>query len=235
MKRMTFILGVIFMLVGIILASYYNVSENRVTSVPVNHVFDDWEVSGNLSENDKMLVEIRYSIEWLEDPMYEPSDFPGVGLFFHSVDIIDPLGNITRFIVTWSRREGEYVLKIWNITIADNGSNATLDTTILYRPESHAYDGIGGIIQMNGTYKVKVHSIWPSTTRGKYPPSYLGIRKGKLVTLKPYTFLLPIAVALAFLGIFLSIYSLKKKRQPTTKKSLKTVRKRGKGGAATKF
>ncbi|MEM2506835.1 MAG: hypothetical protein QXF61_07340 [Nitrososphaeria archaeon] len=195
------------------MVSYRNVSEQRITSVLVNNVFDEWEVSGNLSEGDKILVELRYAIEWLEDPMYEPSEFPGVGLFFHSVDVIDPLGNITRFIVTWSRRQGEYVLKIWNITIANNGNNATLDTTILYRPESHAYDGIGGIIQMNGTYKVKVHSIWPSTTRGKYPPSYLGIRKGTIITLYPYTFLLPVGMVFAFLGLLILIYGLTKKKR----------------------
>jgi hypothetical protein len=183
-----------------------------VASVPVNNVFHDWEVSGYLNKNDKMLVEIRYALEWLDDTIYEPSDVPDIGLFFHSVDIIDPLGNITRFIVTWSRKAGEYSLKIWNITIAENGNNATIDTTILYRPESHAYDGIGGIIKMNGTYKAKVHGIWPSTTRGKYPPSYLGIRKGEIVTIKPYTFLLPVGLVSAFSGAILSIHSLERRR-----------------------
>jgi hypothetical protein len=222
MKKSVFAIGIILILTGVVMASYSNKIEENIQPSIVAYELKNWSVSANLEKDDHILVEIRLPTTWYnETAMFEPTE-PGEGppsgmVLYSTVDIIDPRGNRTRFMITWTPVISEttqvpITLTYYNITVLEQDG---LDPTVLYRPESNAYDAVGGIIKESGRYNVTLGNIYPPRTD---PPSYLGISKATKTLERPYTSFLPVGVAVGAAGSGFSLFGLKSQKGISVKK-----------------
>jgi len=215
MRKQVVVVGIALILAGLIMVSYSDKSEKEVQPQAVNYTLNAWSVTANLEKDDKILVEIRLPYTWWanESLQWEPwhpneGGPPSGVVLFGTVDIFDPDSNLTRFMITWAlmvspTTELPYGLAYYNITVLQQDG---LDPTVLYRPASNAYDGIGGVAKKSGTYNVTLWAIIPPRPD---PPSYLGVFKGNIAIKYPYTALLPGGSVVGVAGATISVFGLK--------------------------
>jgi hypothetical protein len=219
MGKQVLAVGIILILAGLVMVSYSNKGEKDVQSKAVNYALNAWNVTADLEKDDKILVEIRTSTTWWADEnlQWEPwspteGGPPSGAVLYGTLDIFDPDGNLTRFIITWTpmisaTTQLPYGLAFFNITVLQQDG---LDPTILYRPADNAYDSIGGVVKKSGTYNVTLWGIFPSRTD---PPSYLGVFKGIATMKHPYVALLPGGSVVGVAGAAISIFGLRSEKR----------------------
>lgn len=219
MGRLFVVLGAIFMISGVLLASSYNASQNKRTPLEISKTKNEWSVSAYLEKDDKIAVELRYGSDW-PTGYFDPYD-SNIGLLYVYVDVQDPLGNATEFEVVFRPVSETLSLVFWSINVTrQNG----LDTTRLFNATTKTYAGIGGIVKNSGLYNVTVTEIFPPR---KDPPASLTILKETKVTEHPYTSFLPGGLVLGVSGAILSFIGLRNaKRKTSLKKRLARIHQR---------
>jgi len=216
MKKWLLALGANVLLIGLLVSSYSNVPEDRIEHVCINKVLNDWEVSGNFSENEKLLVFLapNMSWAWYAD---EPYDNFYTGFFTVKINVTDPLKRVTEFKVIFRATTGqiEPSLSIWAFELISNQGALVVEAN----PGETLHE-IGGSTKVNGTYIASV---------GKgafYPPRQLSLYKETLRKEYPRSFLLPIGIGIIVAGLSLSASSMIISKRRVKRK--KALRSRGK-------
>lgn len=215
-------LGVVLIIAGglLVYGSSPFKAQSRVTQVLVKDVTAQSSVSADLQKGDGIVVEVRYGTNWARPPYETDTWNPQLPILDAFLEIRDPTGNSTEFDITYTPSGS--TLSLWNLSVTRENLSG-LNTTVLYNQMLHTYDGIGGIVGYNGTYKVVLTDTWPTKTD---PPAYLGVYKGKIVTEYPYISLLPMGVATGALGAVTLFFGLRnpKPKPPLRKRSSRLSR-----------
>jgi len=208
---------VILIIAGFILASVRNEPQTKIKGDLVKKTLNQWSVSADLEQNDKMVVEIRYGADWPRGYFEPYEENPDIGLLFVLVNVEEPSGNTTQFDVVYAQ-SSDVTVALWNISVVKQGG---INTTALYDQYRNTYTAVGGIVPQNGTYTVEVdkEGMWPSRFD---PPAYLGIFKGVIEIEYPYAFLLPTGIVVGIVGTATSIYGWRSTRVHRPPKRKKT-------------
>jgi len=216
MRKGLVVLGVLLIISGAVLASIGNSSPTtrvvpeRVADVSSDAYTKNWNVSGFLKENDRMVVELRLGGDWAYGQFEPDPEGSGTALLAVYVDILDPpsYNSTTKFEVLYAARNPEYgsgpPLALWKVNVLEPSPG--LNTSSLLDVNSTTYAGIGGITQYTGMYTVNVRSLYPPREE---PPSYIGIYKGVRVTDEPNNLSLPAGATVAVIGAVTSIFGLR--------------------------
>jgi len=219
MKRWFFACGLIMIIAGLITAMYTCSPREESTSVSVNNASEEWSVNANLSKGDFIWVHTTQGLDWPVGYFEVDEDFPGFGVLYVGVNITDPRGNFTLFLIKYGKvagtsdQEAIHPLSILDINLTINGGG--LNATPLYRPSSNSYWYVGGIAQFSGIYTFTIVHVWPSR---EYAPSTIDIRKYIRVTEGPSYYLISVGITVTAAGAALTWFSLKKKPQPKFRK-----------------
>lgn len=210
MKKWFFAVGVIIIVVGVIVASAYSAPKEVKDYPSVNSVRQAWSVNANLIKGDTVWVEIRQGFDWPVGRFeLDEIEWPGFGILYVGVDIIEPRGNLTIFLIRFGRLATESSdvvrpLTVLDINLTINGGG--LDSTLFYN--NNKYSDVGGIAQFSGTYTFTVSRMMPSR---EDPPSVIDIRKRLVTIQQPYTYLLPVGITVTAAGSVLMGFSFKEK------------------------
>lgn len=217
MKKWSFAVGGVLIIIGLMLMTIaYNPSEAK-NYRKITEVRQQWIVSANLTKGQVIWVEIRQHINWsvglfdFDDEMY-----PGFAILYVGVDIIDPYGKSTEFLMVWGLvRENVYapeivkrMLTILDINVIKNEGGIDPTPFLVKQGKSSYYSDVGGIVQYNGTYTFTVGKILP---KREDPPSVIWIGERLTWIEYPYTYMLPLGLAISGGGTTLTWFSLKKR------------------------
>lgn len=209
-----FLIGVIIILSGVILVSYSNKSEETSTWSIVAYEDNKWNVSTVLQKSDLFRVNVLTPLEWAEG-QFEAGPLESTGILYSAVNISDPEGDATMFVVEWiiSSQAPTRQLTIWNISVASEGDGLNLvflaHGTQTENPESGIYL-LGGVTTKSGLYNATVYGIYPAREE---PPSRLEIAKNIKVTKYPYTSLFPLGTGIGAVGVITSFLGVRSGKQ----------------------
>jgi len=199
MRKTPLALGIIFLFIGIITFSISNTAieklpEHKRIERALNLPYGKWNISAQLNKSEKIFVLFsRPKLEVIPD-----------GLAIINVSIIDPKGGNTNFSVAFSQEGVEYINLTWN----DNG--LTVNDSV---------EGIGGTTLYTGNYTVQVYADEFFAKNYYYPPAGTlpALELYKVIEKKdyPYRILLPIAITLIFISIYLTVWSTKSSKHPS--------------------
>lgn len=212
--------GILFLWIGIIFVAYsYYPVENVKERPLISRAEKEWEVSGNLSKGEKIIVAVVPSADWsiwAQELFAEPIK---VNV---SIIIEDPLGVAAEFKIfyeppplTYKHEDPGKPFPIFlsnpPFKLVNNGS------LIVNEP----LDFVGGIVTQSGTYRVRVVPTW--WTEG--PPEYIEIYTEILEKTYPYKQFLPLGVGLCIFGVAMIILRTKrsKAKRLRTRLRVKTV------------
>lgn len=219
MRKALLVLGIIFLLVGVFLASYSRLPTEKIERPMVNRAEGSWEVSGNLSNGEKIIVGLVPSEGWSR---WAYELFPGHTYKVNvSVIIEDPLGEEAEFIISYEPPPPGYDPvpgKPLPIFLASPSPFKLVRKGSLIVDEP--LDCVGGLVTQNGTYNVRVVQTW--WTEG--PPERVEIHKEVFGKEYPYTKFLPIGVGLCICGVATLVLRAKFSK-PKTRAKLKKFRK----------
>jgi len=208
--------GLILITSGLILTGNYRYSSEAVTSISVANTSQTWGLTANLTKDDKIVVLIYQGGDWPVG-LFDPEEETQLPLLYVGINITDPRGNLTLFLIRYIKSYERFPLSIMDINITVNEGG--LDASSLYKPNTNSYWDVGGVVQFNGTYSFSVSHVYPHRDE---PPSKIDVRKGIVVTEYPFTNYLPIGVIVTTAGVTLSWFSLRDRTK------LKSRKKRGK-------
>ena len=230
MKKWFFAVGLILIFTGFIIALIAYAPSEAKDYKKVTEARQKWSVSANLTKGQVIWVEIRQHMNWsvglfdFDDELY-----PGFAILYVGVDIKDPYGKTTEFLMVWGiLRESVYApeiltraLTILDINVTRNEGGLDPTPFLIKSGNSSYYSDVGGIVQYNGTYTFTVGKIWP--TRND-PPSVIWIGERLTWIEYPFTFMLPVGLVIIGGGTILTWFSLKRKKLKR-KASVKLKRK----------
>ncbi len=197
MGKASLAFGIIILFVGVLICSASNSSKENPGEIPVG-IQNGWETSGYFDERNELLV-------WFTAPK---KDMVPDGWQVVVVDIFDPNGGKTRFVVSFKNGVFDHI----NVSSYDGG-------LIVSEPPT----GVGGLTQCSGNYTACIDPEANPLASLYYPQGPPKLELLKLVVEKeyPYRSFLPVGIVLIVVGISLSIWSrrsLKRKRRRREKK-----------------
>lgn len=211
MKKWFFATGIILIIMGLIAVTIAWSPSEVKNYKKVSEVSQKWSVSVNLTRGQLVWVEIRQHMNWsiglfdFDDELY-----PGFAILYVDVDITDPYGGTTRFLIVLGRlrtTDASPMLTIVDLNVTRNDGG--LDPTpFLIKGNSIYYSDVGGIVQYNGTYTFTVGNIYPPRND---PPSSIWIGERITWVGYPFMYMLPVGLAVSGAGTILIWFSLKKK------------------------
>lgn len=213
MKKLFFATGIIIILIGAGIASYSSVSQSGPQTATVASGYNIWEISGNYSAGEKLLVGWRYAQAWTQG-LDEPED--DVVPVFHKhiwFEVDDPGNTTTEFNTAFTsygpsgeRLSGLFLCYI-NVSIRATGLNVTAQY-----PEY-----IGGITLMSGIYTARVVKDFEPPLNNVTPPYWLALEREYTVVQYPFVLLLPAGCVVSGIGIVVSVVSARSKKNKPKK------------------
>jgi hypothetical protein len=224
MTKRILVVGLLLALVGVVLASFYNISEETPNETRVTFT-NSWKAEAYLKENQTLLVDILTGTNWVANPFDDPPEEArneGIqGIRYCVIDIVDPSLNKTTFVVELGYDGTKFYTRPWNVTVVDQSEG--LDTSLWYylvpgvnRSSYIVYLGAeaAGIAMLNGQYNVTVYGVGPGFPGQNFdPPASITLTIGEVTTRYPYMYLLPAGVGVGAFGVVLCVFGLFKKRK----------------------
>lgn len=187
MRKVFLVFGVILVLAGILVSLRTNLSVESIETSLVNSEDDKYEVSGNFSEGEKVIVH------------WDPPNWEEIGgaipngewvVYYITVLAPPPENGETNFTVKLYNRGGA------DVTVSSNGGGLSDFSSTM----------VGGVAQLSGTY-----TVYMDESAGIYyknsPPSYFELMTEVVKTEYPHRGALPIGVALIVVGSAVSIWA----------------------------
>jgi len=206
-------IGIILILVGAVLTACYSVSVKVDVDEVVNGVEKKLSVSGYFSAGQVLVVGILPGNYWGK-PIFEPGE---EGIPAHKiviVHIIDPHNNISVFEVYFGE-EGFFYH--WTVVNQSSGFIPTISNSSWI---------FNGLTMLSGNYTATIVYVVPSLNKDnpeytpimlkEDPPAKLELITVKSETTYPYTWFLPVGIAVVIAGILASAWSITKSK--TSKK-----------------
>ena len=213
MRKDVLAIGIILILVGAVLTACHSASVKVDVNEEVNGVEKKLSVSGYFSSGQTLILGILPGNYWGK-PIFEPG---WEGVPAHKdvvVHIIDPHNNISVFDVYFVEQGFFYQWRVFN---QSSGFTPTINETSWL---------LEGIAQLSGNYTARIAFVGPSlnkdnpeytpVTLEEDPPAELKLITLKLETTYPYTWFLPVGIAVVIAGILASAWSITKSK--TSKK-----------------
>ena len=215
------LVGLILVVIGF---SIWSLASLRKASWEiVESTENEYSFSTPLKSGDKIVVELRPGANWTLPP-FEISDDPReLEVIWVIVDIKDPAGNQTRFFTAYTHRNPSLMVRYGDIEITQLKG---LDPAPFYDETTKLYNEIGGIVTSDGVYNVTIFDIFPRNPNAdpnswRDPPSYLAIRREKVIAENLTTYTL-IGVGALSVGSVIALFGVRssKRKRLTRKKSM---------------
>jgi hypothetical protein len=198
------VVALIFLLVGLAFLAASSVSVTSFNETKLEYKEKSLEISGLFNRGEKIIVKFWPNEKWNDasfDPPIPEIEYPHLFLYF---TIMGPLNVNASFEVAVVRFEFNTTPYVYQILVLDTGS-LTVPTG------SNKTTEIGGIVNHSGNYTTIFEGAFgggPLSPETALPES-LTLYKGVPETSSPYTFLLPIGVAMVPFGLVLLIWSVR--------------------------
>lgn len=185
------------MFVGIIVFSISNKPVEKTDLVLLDDVKKEWDVSGNFSKGEKLLV------------MFPPVDWDGIVMngkeAIVDVEVFDPYNDMTKFRITFERQGGA------SIELKSSEGGLIVEEPI---------EEVGGLTVYDGLYRAHVdeRAVYVYNM-GPIPWIKLYNDVGKKEY--PNRVFMPVGIVLIIVGVSLSVYSAiepKRTRRPQRKR-----------------
>lgn len=213
MRKDVFAIGVLLILVGAVLTACHSASVKVIVNEVVNGVEKKLSVSGYFNSGQDLIVGILPGNYWGK-PIFEPGE---EGIPAHKiveVHVIDP-HNDTSVFEAYFGEEGFFYH--WTVVNQSSGFTPTIYFTSWI---------LEGIAQLSGNYTATIAYVDPSLNKNnpeytpitleEDPPAKLELLTLKVETTYPYTWFLPVGIAVVIAGILASAWSITKSK--TSKK-----------------
>ncbi|MEM1515893.1 MAG: hypothetical protein QXH24_07620 [Candidatus Bathyarchaeia archaeon] len=216
MKRWFLAVSVVLIVIGSILINIAYIPVEAKDYKQIDKVSNRWSISVNLRKGQVIWVEIRQHINWSVGIFdFDEELYPGFAILYVSVDVTDPYGKDTEFLMVWglsvenlgSASISKYMLTILDINVTKNEGGLDPSPFLIKKGGSSYYSDVGGVVQYNGTYTFTVE-VYPSR---KDPPSSIWIGQRLTWIEYPYIYMIPTGVVIDGLGATLAWFSIKKK------------------------
>jgi len=213
LRKLPFVLGLIFLFTGIVFVAYSNIHYNKFEIVwgKPEVKEDSWNITRYFMEGDLMKVEIVPASDWAEH--LQPSDwavpYPYKPVY---VNITDPFGNETEFYCEFVKSTEEPILYFYNVTVTEShgllvGADVSLGNL-----------GIIGMAMSDGNYTARITGL----VGGGSPPIMRFFKGEKVTRIEyPYSNIIYLGIVGILLGVVLTIYGFKKKKVMRIKKRKK--------------
>ena len=190
MNKLLVVIGIILLLTGMVTISYSLMPEDKVSYEEVNKKIKSYEVSGNFSKGDKIVVLTEPNKIWANLAIENFKNYPPRFLRVN-YSIIDPFGKETRFGLIYCRFDSQYgdpkIAPFAVQLIFNDGALEVNATSDGYVPE------VGGIALVSGEYTVRILQTVPE-------PSFISLLKETHSNIYPWSFLLPIGITITAAG-----------------------------------
>lgn len=219
MRKNVFAIGILLILVGAVLTACHSASVKANVNKVVNGVEKKLSVSGYFNSSQVLILGILPGKYW-DKPFFEPLE-PGLPPHkIVTVYVIDPHNDTSVFEVHFVDQGFFYH---WTVVNQSSGFTPTITETSWM---------LEGIAQLSGNYTATIALVIPSLGIIS-PEGYTQIpleedppAKMELITLKleikyPFTWFLPVGIAVVIAGILASAWSI------TKSKTSKKFRKKG--------
>jgi hypothetical protein len=217
--------GLLIIMIGVVLASFYNISQETPKETKKTEL-NSWKANAYLEKNQTLLVDILTGTNWVANPFDDPSEDArneGIqGIRYCIIDIVDPSFNKTTFVVELGYDGTKFYTRPWNVTVVHKSDG--LDTflwdvliTGVNRSSYIVYLGAeaAGIAVLSGQYNVTVYGVGPSISDQTFdPPASITLTIGDVTIEYPYAYFLPVGVGIGAFGVVLCVFgSLKNGKQ----------------------
>jgi len=213
LRKDVFAIGVLLILVGAVLTACHSASVKVNVNEVVNGVEKKLSVSGYFNSGQVLILGILPGNYWGK-PIFEPGEEGVPAHKVVGVQVIDP-HNDTGVFEVYFGEEGFFYH--WTVYNQSSGFTPTINETSWL---------LEGIAQLSGNYTVKIALVGPSLNRNnpeytpillqEDPPAKMELITLKLETTYPYTWFLPVGIAVVIAGILASAWSITKSK--TSKK-----------------
>jgi hypothetical protein len=221
MKKWLFTVSLIIILAGALMAMSYSAPQTGPTDEEeAAYVANGMKLSANLHEGDIIRLWMTQGGDW-KSGYFEMDEllWPGFALLYVGVNITDPRGNYTLFMMTWGHGPEDteskllYLVDI-NVTTNQGGIDPMAGGEN-YRPPTNSFFSVGGTVMFNGTYTFEAMGIFP----GRHdPPASMAIYKHLITTTYPLAYMLPLGIVVTIAGIALAVYSIRGKTKTRLQK-----------------
>lgn len=215
------VVGLFIAVVGISIISVHSQTQPQTSTesahksciIPIPDTWQHtWAISCYLEQGDNVTVEFNEHYNWTNGA-FDIADDGSTLVMYVFIDIVDPYGNTTTFVVELAVMEsGSGLVRrlfSWNKYVLKNG---TIDWHSMLDDEGRL-EAVGGIIPFNGEYTAKV-TVGPD--RETEPPSFLGFFHDVMETKTQYpnSYFLPTGAAMVVIGSTMSFFGLKTGTHP---------------------
>lgn len=217
MRKDVLAIGILLILVGAVLTACHSASVKVNVNKVVTGVEKKLSVSGYFNSSQVLILGILPGKYW-DKPIFEHSE---EGIPAHkivAVHVIDPHNDTGVFEVHFVEQGFFYQ---WSVVNQSSGFTPTINETSWL---------LEGIAQLSGNYTVTIALVYPSLNKDpeytqipleEDPPAKMELITLKLETTYPYTWFLPVGIAVVIAGILASAWSIRKS------KTSKKFRKKG--------
>ncbi|MDH5690298.1 MAG: hypothetical protein OEY81_02565, partial [Candidatus Bathyarchaeota archaeon] len=223
MKKALTIIGILFLLIGLVSISRSSVQDIETNTQLVNEKQDQWIISGNYKGGENLSLNFIPHTEWSRPP-YPPDGIETPYSKLFTVNITNTAVNsytLIEVVLALSLPLGvppskpyDYFLYVYSEEVTHHGA-----ITIEDYP-----DKINGIAEDDGLYQVKC-SLDPSVVMGDdllphpaSPPRELTLYSITSEAKYSYNLLLPTGISFCIIGLIASIWGVKTKNHKTTRK-----------------
>lgn len=187
-------LGVILLLVGVIVSSYASTTIEASDFILINETTRNsempWEVPGNFSKGEKLLVDVS-------PPRWGEEIIANGDTAIVDVEIFDPYDNLTEFRIIFKERLYP------NFTLRSEANGL-----IVKNPSGE----VGGVTVYDGEYRVHVVEL-AAVYYNMSAPHYIRIYEEIVQNEYPQQSYLPIGIISVVSGVILSVWSLRSSKQ----------------------
>jgi len=209
MKKLIIAVGLIVVILGLAFIVGSNASNLQVDHEFIE-VFNEWSASIYLEKDQMLQVHVTASMIWSDPNKYTVWEHgeEGIALLYATINITDPEGGSTLFVVNYRLNTQTSTLWLYNITLYKEASS--FNATAAFDQEAQMYMVVGGAAIYSGEHKVKVFGIYPPREE---PPAKIQLWKGTVKTVYPYTFLHPTGIVVVGAGVTTSLFGIIKREQ----------------------
>jgi len=224
MKKWTVAIGLVILIVGLLLISSWNMSQ-EITEDQNVMVEGKWDISSNFQKGETVTLGFSPTNDW-SLLAYEYWDEPPYSRKYLSLNVTNTVTNsYTLFEAILAPPGGVipeppymFLLTLYDVILVEDdggiavGDGPDFDPTRGILLGTAKNDGVHVVhTSLFPPYVIDKHlngSVWPHPAS---PPSQLILYRVTTETIYPYTFLLPIGSSLGIIGIIMSIWGIKSK------------------------
>ncbi|MEM3697925.1 MAG: hypothetical protein QXQ94_10620 [Candidatus Bathyarchaeia archaeon] len=232
MNKRILTVGLLLALIGVVLASFYNINEETPKETRITET-NSWTAGAYLKKNQTLLVDILPGTNWVANPFDDPPEaaqMEGIqGIRYCIIDVVDPSFNKTTFVVELGYNGKVFYTRPWNVTVVrkSDGLDTLLWDVLITGANRSSYivylgAEAAGLAMLDGQYNVTVYGVGPAFSDQNFdPPASITLTIGEVTIEYPYTYFLPLGVGVGTFGIVLCVFGSFKNEKPKRQMKLR--------------